>query len=137
MVGSDTWLSRCAVNAPSGEEAVLTVTLQREKPSSARPPATAAGDGTSSSSPAAPPGTSSSQAAPPADAAPGAPGPGPSSSSSAAQPMWRVAKVTGEHRHACQLDRLVPSPEFPPEAVVQAQLLALQQYEFAKVRFPP
>lgn len=47
-----------------------------------------------------------------------------------AAPLWRLVRVRGEARHPVL--PTTPSPEFPPESVVEAQLRALQDYNFDK-----
>lgn len=131
LLSPDRYVARYAVCADSGEESVLTFTLTRNAPASldqdTAPNPTLlqqhvdgapmgvrlfSGDDNDD-------GGSTTSAV--------APGEG-----SALGPVWRLSSVTGEPRFTA-LPRQ-PSPEHPPECIVQSQLAALQAYEFAEVR---
>lgn len=120
LLGPDKYLQRVAAVSPSGEECVLNVTMtasmppplasplppQQETP--AMTPLSSVDDCTSSNSSSSTPAAATE-------------GPG----SSGVKPVWRLSCVRGEP--AVRGDGLEgPSPELPPEVVVEQQLAAMQ-----------
>jgi|APGre2960657404_1045060.scaffolds.fasta_scaffold29987_1 hypothetical protein len=104
-VGADRYFLRLAAAAASGEESVLTLELTRRGPA-----------GTGGSCSGRDSGSDSDSAG--------------ASDDPAAE--WRLARVSGEPAHADA--PAAPSPEWPPEVVVAAQLAALSRGDASAVR---
>lgn len=155
LMGPGKYLQRVGVTSPTGEECVLNVVMaaaQAAAPAPAAPstaptlpsadlsPLDAAATPSShymSAAAAAPPSGAAapasgvSQEASPTAAAGSTPGGAASAPAAAADVplVWRLSSVRGEPQVHGQ-DCLGPSPEMPPEVVVESQLAAMKRRDF-------